>query len=875
MNTELLCNMLDVQLGKQNIEGKNIPGHIRGNLNHKFQLRPYQENALKYLLTYLDDYNGKTTQQMNHLFFHMATGSGKTLIMASVLLEMYKRGHRRFVFYVHNNTILEKTISNFTNAKSSKYLFDDNISIDGTPIEINVLKSFARAKPNAINIMFTSIQQLRSQVINPRENGFSLSEFSKEKTVFLADEGHHYQADTKSKSIREEVTSWEEIIDKLYSSNVGNFKFEFSATLDLSNKSLFDKYSNKIIFDYQLKYFRIDKYSKEVEVLETKSQDLLLRSLIAILISQYRKLLFMKNNVYSKPVVMFKSKLVKESANFQKELHSYIQSLDVEFLEGLLSSGDNDLLLSLYQYLNKEDFKLKDFLDELKLDFNNDKHLVIDSKNKLEANILSVNSLEDRDNPYRCIFAVDMLNEGWDVLNLFDIVRLYNTRDPTGNTQKGSKKVGRTTTREAQLIGRGARYFPFQINSEQIVDKRKYDSDLENEMRICETLIYHSTSNPKYIHELRTALVENGVLPEKSHVGEVSIKPEIKKLPFFNSGHIYLNKKIKLSESSGLNFKNIFSTTILNATSDSFATIKSSIFDGLNDERFDNKTETINLTHIEIPMLENVLEYFPGLYFNKLLQMFPNLNSTIEFITSGDYLGGLTFDHSYIDVDFQGITNREKIAVLKQVIGQIETLLSSEKSEYVGSKQFIPEKLTKIFHDKILNFSIDASSKAEFGKSILRSYDTEHFLDISKREWFCHTDFFGTSEEKLLVHYFEKNIEYFQKRFDQILLFRNEKFFKLNNFENGAVFEPDFVLFLVNETPNGRETLQIFIEPKGEHLLIRDSWKEKFLLEIEHDAELMMLIDEMNVRVLGLPFYNLKREKEFDIYLKQKLMERD
>ena len=120
VNSQLLCDVLNVQLGKQNIEAKNIPGHIRGNINQKFQLRPYQENALKYFLTYLDDYNGKTTQQMNHLFFHMATGSGKTLIMASVILEMYNRGYRRFVFYVHNNTILEKTIDNFTNAKSSK-----------------------------------------------------------------------------------------------------------------------------------------------------------------------------------------------------------------------------------------------------------------------------------------------------------------------------------------------------------------------------------------------------------------------------------------------------------------------------------------------------------------------------------------------------------------------------------------------------------------------------------------------------------------------------------------------------------------------------------------------------------------------------------
>ncbi len=36
---------------------------------------------------------------------------------------------------------------------------------------------------------------------------------------------------------------------------------------------------------------------------------------------------------------------------------------------------------------------------------------------------------KDKDNEFRAVFAVDMLNEGWDVLNLFDIVRLYDTRD--------------------------------------------------------------------------------------------------------------------------------------------------------------------------------------------------------------------------------------------------------------------------------------------------------------------------------------------------------------------------------------------------------------------------------------------------------------
>jgi len=39
-----------------------------------------------------------------------------------------------------------------------------------------------------------------------------------------------------------------------------------------------------------------------------------------------------------------------------------------------------------------------------------------------------LNTLEDKNNRIRAVFAVQKLNEGWDVLNLFDIVRLYESR---------------------------------------------------------------------------------------------------------------------------------------------------------------------------------------------------------------------------------------------------------------------------------------------------------------------------------------------------------------------------------------------------------------------------------------------------------------
>ena len=67
--------------------------------------------------------------------FNMATGSGKTLIMAALILDCYKRGYRDFIFFVNSTSILEKTKANFSDSKSSKYLFSQNILIDSKNIK--------------------------------------------------------------------------------------------------------------------------------------------------------------------------------------------------------------------------------------------------------------------------------------------------------------------------------------------------------------------------------------------------------------------------------------------------------------------------------------------------------------------------------------------------------------------------------------------------------------------------------------------------------------------------------------------------------------------------------------------------------------------
>lgn len=101
-----------------------------------------------------------------------------------------------------------------------------------------------------------------------------------------------------------------------------------------------------------------------------------------------------------------------------------------------------------------------------------------------------------------------------------------------------------------------------------------------------------------------------------------------------------------------------------------------------------------------------------------------------------------------------------------------------------------------------------------------------------------------------------------ENKFKQIYLIRNERHFKIYNFDDGNAFEPDFVLFLKDDS--GRIfNYQLFIEPKGDHLLDKDSWKEKFLSNIDTEITDSKLTENEEYRIYGLPFYNVNYESEF------------
>ena len=67
-----------------------MPKEIVPNLNPAFEVRPYQRLAFENFAFHLA--GPKPGKKPMQALFHMATGSGKTLMMAGLIVYLYKKG---------------------------------------------------------------------------------------------------------------------------------------------------------------------------------------------------------------------------------------------------------------------------------------------------------------------------------------------------------------------------------------------------------------------------------------------------------------------------------------------------------------------------------------------------------------------------------------------------------------------------------------------------------------------------------------------------------------------------------------------------------------------------------------------------------------
>ncbi len=843
-----------------------VPDFILKNLNPYFPLRKYQKEAFLRFLYYLEKYPARL--KPTWLLFQMATGSGKTLIMAADILYLYWKGYRNFVFFVNSKNVIEKTKDNFLNPLSSKYLFNDNLLIGTKTIKVKEVSEFQSVNSDDINIVFTTIQGLHSTLKNTSENSLTYDDFKDNKVVLLSDEAHHINAVTRAKLSKEEEenkNSWEYTVNTITKLNPFNILLEFTATLDQSNSEINTKYFDKLIFEYTLRQFRQDGYSKEVFTFTTDS-DPLERALQAIIVSQYRKKVAGRNRIFLKPVVLFRSRRIIDSEGFERDFRQLINSLNEKDLALLMerNKSQSNVLGRAFEFFQKNAITLENLSKELKAEFDENRCLSVNSESDSIEKQLILNSLEEYDNPIRAIFTVNMLNEGWDVLNLFDIVRLYETRDSKAGVP------GKNTISEAQLIGRGARYYPFTIDDFNEKFKRKFDSDPDNELKILEDFYFHSSNDSRYIQELRSALISTGIIPPQTREIEVNIKEAFKKSSFWLNGNIFLNDRILndrkdtmtlLDLKKSNRFKYYFHTGNIQETE----IFDSDLQDGPNVSK-----KVITLSEFPEIILRKAMDKIEFFHFSNIHSYFPGISTIREFITKDEYLKDLALEIYGLEEQLNTLNREVLLLIAITFFESLSEELESVSTDFKGTTEYKGTPIKNIIKDKTLHIAIEDTSGQERGRSMRESTINELRLDLATRDWYIYNDNYGTSEEKYLIKFIDEAMKELKNRFQDAYLIRNEKLFQIYRYSDGSAIEPDFILFFKEEGTSNISYYQLFIEPKGSHLLAQDKWKEDFLMQIEDEHEIATtLYQNDDYYLIGMPFYTESNKQIFERKFKE------
>ncbi len=849
---------------------KEVPDSVAQNLNPQYELRPYQVEAFaRFFHCYQNDFPGKACPL--HLLFNMATGSGKTLIMAGLILYLYEQGYRNFLFFVNSTNIIEKTRDNFLNPASIKYLFNSfgcaqdrqDIHISnpsaslrtGRRVGVSQVENFEAVNPGDINICFTTIQKLHSDLTSEKENALTFEDFRKHKVVLIADEAHHMSVKTKAQG--ELLESWENTVERIFTQNEDNLLLEFTATHDYATPAMVEKYRNKVIIRYDLLQFRNDRFSKDVVIVQSDF-DQRERILQALILSQYKQEVAAKYRINLKPVILLKAqRTISQSQENKAEFHKLIDGLTAKHIASIRKSNI-PLMRRAFQFFDEHGISDEQLVERLKQEFHPDFCLSVNDEKEKENYQILVNTLEDKANRIRAIFAVQKLNEGWDVLNLFDIVRCYEARDT------GRAKIGTTTLSEAQLIGRGARYFPFvlPVSNDRSFDfaqdrfRRKLDGDLEHELRVLEELHYHSINDSRYIAEIRAALIEQGMMDEREVTRELKLKESFKKTQFYKYGVVWLNDRrpkdyrhIHSFADLGVSRRNYVHEIATGHGGEIIALANGKKGAVLADET----RQDVKVRDIERNIVQSAIARSPFFTFATLKRYFPHLGSMRDLIASDEYLGGLeiTFQGNVYGLD----NNRaEKLAAVSGLLCQIEAEIRANVTDYEGTRDFRRDWVHEVFKDKVLKYDAKnprAADDAQF----------EHF--VSAKDWFAFNTIYGTSEEKAFVRMLDRQMKELQAQYEQIYLLRSEGHFAIYNYADGQPFRPDFVLFL-REKGGKMLIYQLFIEPKGRHLKEHDRWKEDFLKEITSEFDGRVLaFEDRKYRLTGVPFYNNEDENRF------------
>jgi type III restriction enzyme len=473
--------------------------------NLAFDFRYYQKQAMAILDMFWnapEDYYPPKRDAMEEVddhkipfyCFEMATGSGKTLLMAGNVLYLHSKGIKNILILVKGKTIYDKTIREFDinnkkcifnkamgykynlitgdNYQNKSSNYDENV--DFNLFVFNIEKFFEKSGPTGEKIMKVTKPWEESVWKDKGGHTVSLVDFLKnEKIAVITDEAHHYQ----NKISNEIIKMFHPVIVP-----------EYTATAVISDAQ---RKQQKRIYIYPVNQYIRDGYGKRIRAygfdpvhLSFEVQDQINdtdkeRLVLGILVHLIKK---KSLDDRLKSVLLLRCRGIPHANEMYRYISEEMQ-LDEDFVREAYSRIIQD---DEYNIINliKEMVPIQELLDYI--ENVNEKAFVIHSDNRNNKDILDkFDNIET--NSQEIVVQVDVATEGWNIDNVYTILILTNNR-------------GNVKTYVKQLIGRGLRLYKGTRTLDTSTNK------LEQEEEILHVVCAKGSNFGKFVEEIEKEL---------------------------------------------------------------------------------------------------------------------------------------------------------------------------------------------------------------------------------------------------------------------------------------------------------------------------------------------------------------------------------
>jgi type III restriction enzyme len=228
-------------------------------------------------------------------------------------------------------------------------------------------------------------------------------------------------------------------------------------------------------------------------------------------------------------------------------------------------------------------------------------------------------------------------------------------------------------------------------------------------LRILEELHFHSPDEHRYIAELKTALVSEGLIDDKTEEKELLLKDSFKKTSFYKKGSIYLNKYTEKNYSAVKSFADLG----INATDFKFeiASLRGSETRVLTDDKDDKSNiqkeiKTITISEIDEHIILNAMQKNDFFKFDNVKRYIPSLDSIKTLAQKKEYLGSSSIQFICSKDELNYLPNKYKMQAVLLVLNEVENRIKGNTVQYEGVKEFVASRISEVFTDKKIKLEI-------------------------------------------------------------------------------------------------------------------------------------------------------------------------